>query len=76
MTQGKKFDPAGDYVRQYVEEIATMPDNYLHNPWEAPADVLADAGVALGNDYPQPIVDLKQSRERALKAFSSLSSAA
>ncbi len=72
VTQGTKFDPQGDYVRQYVPEIAELPDKYVHHPWEAPADVLKDAGVELGSDYPEPIVDLKASRERALEAFRSL----
>jgi deoxyribodipyrimidine photo-lyase len=34
---------------------------------------LTDAGIALGKHYPAPIVDLKDSRERALEAFRSLS---
>ncbi|MEM7432222.1 MAG: deoxyribodipyrimidine photo-lyase [Pseudomonadota bacterium] len=75
VTQGKKFDPNGDYVREYVSEIAAIPNQYLHNPWEAPADVLQQAGVDLGGDYPKPLVDLKASRQRALDAFSSLRSA-
>jgi deoxyribodipyrimidine photo-lyase len=74
ITQGQKFDPDGDYVRRYVPEIAELPNRYLHSPWEAPGDVLESAGIALGEDYPQPIVDLKASRERALEAFSSLKS--
>jgi deoxyribodipyrimidine photo-lyase len=76
VTQGKKFDPDGDYVRKYVPELESVPDKFLHNPWEAPGPVLEDAGVQLGKDYPQPIVDLRESRERALAAFTSLSSAA
>lgn len=71
--QGKKFDPDGVYVRRFVPELAAMPDKFLHNPWEAPAEVLADAGIRLGDNYPEPIVDLKASRERALAAFKSLS---
>ena len=70
--QGKKFDPDGTYVRKFVPELAAMPDKYLHNPWEAPADVLDEAGIEIGKDYPRPMVDLKKSRERALAAFSSL----
>lgn len=72
VTQGKKFDPAGDYVRRYVPEIAALPDSHLHNPWDAPAKMLAKAGVELGNTYPPPMVDLKTSRERALLAFKTL----
>jgi len=73
VTQGKKFDPDGHYVRRFVPELSAMPDKYLHNPWEAPAEVLENAGVRLGDNYPAPVVDLKSSRERALAAFKSLS---
>ena len=73
VTQGYKFDPDGAYVREYVPEIAGLPDKYLHSPWDAPDDVLQGAGIELGVDYPTPIVDLKVSRERALDAFKSLS---
>jgi deoxyribodipyrimidine photo-lyase len=73
VSQGQKFDPEGDYVRRFVPELAEMPKKYIHNPWEAPDDVLADAGVVLGKDYPRPIVDLRASRERALDAFKSIS---
>jgi deoxyribodipyrimidine photo-lyase len=72
VTQGRKFDPQGIYVRRYVPELANVPDKFVHCPWEAPADVLESAGVQLGKDYPEPIVDLAQSRERALDAFKSL----
>jgi len=72
VTQGKKFDPNGDYVRHYVPELAALPDKFLHRPWEAPSALLADARVTLGKDYPLPLVDLKSSRERALAAFKSL----
>jgi len=70
--QGKKFDPDGVYVRKYVAELKNVPDRFLHNPWEAPTAILDAAGVELGKDYPQPIVDLKESRQRALAAFSAL----
>jgi len=72
VTQGRKFDPDGVYVRQYVPEIAGLPDRFLHKPWEAPSEVLEQAGVSLGKDYPKPLVDLRESRERALKAFAKL----
>ncbi|MGN6460919.1 MAG: FAD-binding domain-containing protein, partial [Pseudolabrys sp.] len=67
--QGEKFDPRGDYVRHWVPEIAALPDEWLHKPWEAPAEVLKAAGATLGRDYPHPIVDHKAARERALAAL-------
>ncbi|MGI9222394.1 MAG: cryptochrome/photolyase family protein [Woeseiaceae bacterium] len=73
VTQGNKFDPDGSYVREYVPEVRNLSNRYLHSPWEAPAEELKDAGITLGADYPLPLVDLKESRQRALDAFSGLS---
>ena len=72
VTQGKKFDPDGNYVKRFVPELKKMPLKYLFNPWEAPLSVLDKAGVKLGTTYPKPIVDLKESRLAALEAFSRL----
>lgn len=71
-TQGQKFDPNGEYTKRFVPELSTMPNKYLFNPWDAPREVLQEAGVKLGKDYPKPIVDIKLSRLRALEAYQSL----
>jgi deoxyribodipyrimidine photo-lyase len=73
VTQSGKFDPDGDYIRRFVPELADLPAKHIHEPWAAPEEVMQDAGVTLGEDYPLPIVDLKETRERALEAFKSLS---
>ena len=73
--QGEKFDPDGIYVREYVPEIAALPDKYIHHPWDAPNDVLEDAGITLGETYPKPIVDHKEARGRALSAFDTIKEA-
>ena len=72
VTQGEKFDTTGEYTRKYVPELKSLPDKYLFNPWEAPKKTLIDAGIQLGINYPEPIVDLSFSRKRALEIFSSL----
>ncbi|MFO8027214.1 MAG: deoxyribodipyrimidine photo-lyase [Opitutales bacterium] len=69
MTQGKKFDPDGDYVRRWVPELAKVPAKYIHEPWEASPALLQHAGCRLGEDYPAPIIDHKEGRQRALAAF-------
>jgi deoxyribodipyrimidine photo-lyase len=71
--QGEKFDPKGDYVRTYVPEIAKLPTEYIHKPWQAPHPILAKAGIRLGEDYPHPIVIHEEARGRALAAFKRLS---
>jgi len=67
--QGEKFDPDGGYVREWVPEIAGLPDKFIHKPWEAGADVLASAGVRLGETYPKRLVDHRAARDRALEAY-------
>jgi len=67
--QGEKFDPSGLYVRRWCPELTQLPDQWLHRPWEAPAAELARAGVRLAETYPRPLVDLAESRDRALAAF-------
>ena len=73
--QGEKFDAKGDYVRRYVPEIAGLPDKYIHAPWKAPARVLREAGLTLGETYPEPIVDLQQGRDRAMAALATIRAA-
>lgn len=72
VSQGQKFDADGHYVRRFIPEIAGLPNKYLFNPWQAPKEILAAAGVKLDANYPSPIVDIKLSREQALQAFQSL----
>ncbi|MBX2881598.1 MAG: DNA photolyase family protein [Granulosicoccus sp.] len=60
--QGEKFDTQGEYVRYWVPELRDVPTKYIHKPWEL-ASELRPA------DYPAPLVDLQQSRLRALMAF-------
>jgi deoxyribodipyrimidine photo-lyase len=70
--QGEKFDADGAYVRRFVPEIAGLPNNLLHRPWEAGPLELAAAGIELGKNYPKPIVDHSFARDRALSAYKSL----
>jgi deoxyribodipyrimidine photo-lyase len=73
VTQGEKFDGAGDYIRRWVPELAKVPSEHLHAPWEAPPLALAAAGVTLGETYPRPIVDHVAARADALAALSAIS---
>lgn len=72
VTQSKKFDPNGSYIKRYVPELRELSSKTIHDPSSADEDELAQAGVILDEDYPRAIVDLKESRARALDAYKSL----
>ncbi|MCY0095238.1 cryptochrome/photolyase family protein [Hoeflea ulvae] len=74
--QGDKFDGDGSYVREFVPELAGLPDKFIHKPWTAPEDVLLSAGIRLGETYPRPIVDHQAARQRALASYKSIKDAA
>ncbi len=70
--QGLKFDPEGVYVRRWVPELARVPTEFLHRPWELGPLELAAADVRLGENYPAPLVDHAEARAAALAALASL----
>ncbi len=70
--QSEKFDKEGDYIKRYVPELVMLPTTHIHAPWKAPEDVLEGAGVDLGKTYPLPVLDLKETRNKALAAFKAL----
>jgi deoxyribodipyrimidine photo-lyase len=58
-TQGKRFDPDGKYVRHWIPELKELPDAYIHEPWHCDKNL----------EYPLPIVDHSEARQRALAAY-------
>jgi len=72
VSQGQRFDAQGEYVRRWVPELAGLPAKCLHQPWDAPPNVLSEAGVVPGDSYPMPLIDLKAGRDRALGIWESI----
>ncbi len=73
--QGAKFDPEGNYVRRWVPELAEVPAEHIHAPWNASEEVLRRAGVTLGATYPLPLISHEEGRRRALEAYEAVKAA-
>jgi deoxyribodipyrimidine photo-lyase len=69
VTQGKRHDPEGVWVRHWVPELRRVPASFVHEPWLMDQDVQVTLGCVLGRDYPHPIVKHACARERALAAY-------
>ncbi len=69
VAQSEKFDPEGRFIRRYVPELARVPDKYIHQPWRMNTMEQQMCGVVIGRDYPAPIVDHAQARERTLARY-------
>lgn len=71
--QSKKFDPEGAYIRQYLPELARVPNAYIHEPHTMPLALQKQVGCIIGVDYPAPIVDHHFARARTLSAYAVVS---
>ena len=69
LTQSKKFDPEGDYIRRWVPELAALDKKQIHAPWEMLPLRQQSIGVVVGRDYPRPLVDHRAARARTLAAY-------
>ncbi|KAE8715416.1 Cryptochrome-1 [Hibiscus syriacus] len=70
--EGYKFDPHGEYVRRWLPELARLPTDWIHHPWNAPESVLQAAGIELGSNYPLPIVGIDAAKDRLQEALSAM----
>ena len=60
ITQSQNFDPTGAFIKKFIPELENTPLKNIHQPTH---DLLSDTA------YPKPILDLKESRQRAIVAF-------
>lgn len=65
VTQSKKFDPEGTYLRRWIPELAEVDKKQIHEPWK-------HDGLLEKTGYPAPMVGLGESRQEALDAYQAI----
>jgi deoxyribodipyrimidine photo-lyase len=72
VTQSRRFDAEGRFIRRYLPQLAGLPDDLIHAPWLARPVDLAAAGIELGKDYPLPVVDHDAARVKTLARYAAV----
>jgi deoxyribodipyrimidine photo-lyase len=72
VAQSQRFDAQGRFILRYVPELARVPPKWLHAPWTMDPATQDAAGCRIGQDYPPPVVDHAEARQRTLARFAVL----
>ena len=75
VTQSRKFDPEGRFIRMQLPELAEVPDKYIHEPWKMPEEVQRASNCVIGQTYPPPVVDHSAARKKSLARYAAISAA-
>ncbi|UOQ45268.1 DNA photolyase family protein [Halobacillus salinarum] len=68
-TQGERFDPHGRFIKEWVPELKDVPKKYIHEPGKMSDSDQWESSCVVGEDYPEPVVDHKTMRKRAIEMF-------
>ncbi|KZZ82987.1 cryptochrome/photolyase family protein [Bacillus sp. SJS] len=69
VTQSKRFDRDGEYIRKYVSELREVPSSYIHEPWKMSEEEQSKSSCMIGKDYPAPAVDHQEQRKKVINLF-------
>lgn len=70
ITQSEKFDSEGKFIRRYLPQLSGLNARHIHAPWKLTPIELKGANLALGIDYPYPIIEHDVARKKTLERYS------
>lgn len=65
--QSREHDPKGEFLRRWLPELASLPDEFLHEPWKLGGLEAKMLGFEPGVDYPAPVIDFEKAYRHATK---------
>ncbi|MFT4579817.1 MAG: deoxyribodipyrimidine photo-lyase [Nitrospinales bacterium] len=69
ITQSKRFDPSGSFIREQLPELKKFSNQQIHWPHKTNSSTQKEVNCILGRDYPKPIVIHSEQRDKALGLF-------
>ncbi|MPC19637.1 Cryptochrome-1 [Portunus trituberculatus] len=69
---GRRIEPTGDYIRQYVPELANFPQEFIFEPWKASLAIQKEHNCIIGQDYPERIVNHTEASKSNSKIMKSI----
>jgi len=61
----QQHDSEGIFIKKWLPELAEIPPQLIHEPWKLNLIEQQFYKCELGRDYPEPIVDIEQTRKYA-----------
>ena len=58
-----------DFIRHWIPELVSFPSKYIFEPQLAPLEIQKKSKCIIGEDYPNPIVNRKETRKENLIRF-------
>ena len=66
LKQSQDQDPEGEFIKRWVPELKDVPSEHIHEPWLMSDEEQREASCIIGTDYPEPIVDEKETRKEGI----------
>lgn len=67
VTQSKKLDPDGVFIKKWIPELSALPDDAVHAPYLLPPLEAVMLDFELGKDYVAPIIDISENNRATAK---------
>lgn len=67
--QSERFDPEGEFIKSYLPALKNIPKKYIHEPSKMTEAEQEKYDCIIGKDYPEPTVDHKVMRKKAIAMF-------
>lgn len=60
LTQAKRYDPHGEYVKRWLPELREVPEGKIHRPDTLSEEEQGQSHIRIGADYPRSMISLEK----------------